>query len=60
MAGVAVSLKTCFMLLMYRNWKSEAQLNGTKVENIYILKVIKEYLPLSNLESQHLILCESF
>ena len=51
MAGKAVSLKTRFMLLMHRNWKSEAQLNGTKVEKIYILKVIKEYLPLSHLES---------
>ena len=60
MAGMAVSLKTRFMFLMHRNWKSEAQLNGTKVEKIYILKVIKEYLPLSHLESQHLILCESF
>ena len=57
MAGMAVSLKTCFMLLTHRNLKSEAQPNGTKVEKIYILKAIKEYLPLSHLESQHLILC---
>ena len=57
---MAVSLKTRFMLLIHRNWKSETQLNGTKVEKIYNLKVIKEYLPLSHLEPQHLILCESF
>lgn len=60
MTGMAVSLKTNFMLLMHRNWKSEAQLNGTKVEKIYILIAIKEYLPLSLLKSQNLILCESF
>ena len=57
---MAVSLKTRFMLLIHRNWKSETQLNGTKVEKVYNLKVIKEYLLLSHLESQHLILCESF